>query len=167
MKMTPFLTLKVQNVSLVDFKSAILMIILIASEWNDENIDDHSGTYTGTTTTDDVTGTTSTGSRKGRATRNSVANARASLGSTTDSKASHTSNEFDSLPPPPSFDEEQHIHLPPPPTEKHEMLSGIPPPPVENLRERFSVKSSLTAPAHTEPSANPEEPAPRFSGHAK
>ena len=134
-----------------------------SDEWDDEHIDDHSGTYTGTTTTDDVTGTTSTGSRKGRATRNSIANARASLGSTTDSKASHTSNEFDSLPPPPSFDEEQHMHLPPPPTENHEMLSGIPPPPVENLRARFSVKSSLPAPAHIEPSANPREPAPRFS----
>ena len=28
-----------------------------SDEWDNDHIDDHSGTYTGTTTTDDITGT--------------------------------------------------------------------------------------------------------------
>ena len=133
------------------------------SDESNNHQDSYSDTYTGTTgtaTTDDITGTTSTGSRRGRGTRNSIANARASLGSTTDSKESHISNEFDSLPAPPSFDSEQHTHLPPPPPENHEVFSGAPPPPVQNLRERFSVKSSLPPPAYIEPGAFDPPPPP-------
>ena len=133
-----------------------------SDEWDgheNEDQGDYSDTYTGTTTIDNGTGTTSTGSRKDRGKRNSIANARASLGSTTDSKASHTSNEINNPPPAPSFDAEQNSHLPPPPPGNHEIVSGLSPPPAE----RFSMKSSQFPSAYMEPDKNPSELAPRFS----